>query len=884
MALKLIYTRNCKVFVSGSYFVTQIYWYYDTTFITGANITEGSIVGIKLYYRKLSTGELTLLNAGTYDSLIFNADETSPFNITSGNFAPSLDTYYGYQFCFLNTLVKFSIATADTYPNFELNIFENSPFCTINVFDLTIEHISTNADTGATNGTITVQVLNTYEPTEYSLNGTDWQTSNIFTGLTGDNIYAVWVKDSLGNIKSESVKIEKTDTYNTRWQCQFTNLLNEKWYVDIKEKDYALDALDITLGATPVIINTGSSDGNKFEIIRGSECKLQLISESDFQFSDLFTDDERKYKVVISKDVLTGSVDVKTMQWTGFVLPDIYREPYICVPYIVEVSASDGFGTLKNFDYKFYDGTNYSGILDTWSILKEILNKLNLWLDSVVINSLVETGDTQSNSGNSYLNNPFTFIYVNLEAYEDKDCDFILREILKPFGCRIFQQGGKFWIERINDLAADTVDEFTDTYNNSNPAIIENTSLIIQMTNSAASDATKCVFLNQSQALEILPAWKNSKVKNELMHNTQLIYNGDFTFWDNDLIIGWKKVYPTTFAAINKIQISPDNFGTEITGVSDTFVNANYIVSRKQKLKFSTLDNFNLKIKFYIDSPPNSGTINARMYFQLVYVPPPFTTENYCNYDTSNLIYSFTTDNDGLFISINQESDLNTWREFSLITSLSANTEGYYFVRLFQIVQVLGIPGSRVYNSIKYDYVKLEVNLNENATEIIQEFLGTNFNNISYKPEILDVFHSDAPLADNSSVTYLNPFLLSDNTNTKEWGINQEPILRNLTDTIQAEHRFRTIKLSGTIYSKIFNFSRMIKDVNIPYSLFMVNFESFNIKKSEHEVELIELINYIDGADPSPLYPFPDIFLTEDGQLMIAEDNTGYITLETSQT
>jgi len=894
--LKNLWSGIAKINDGFANVTVALYFWYDKTYEDTGDIYEDSIVGIKMSYAVFSTGlwyEITISNFAD----LRNIDGTAPFNFSTNyalisNGASPPTNFNNFSFCHgLSTLVEFYLKTDTVFPCFGMHLTADSPFCTVYVSDIRITHIATTPDTGTNDGTASITDINSNQPTLYSLDEVTWQTSSIFTGFDGGGggaYYGVSIKDSLGNIDRKTFAIDSVNTYATRWQCTFYDLLGEYWYVDIQEYGYALDPLDITLGAEPVIINTGASDGNKFEIIRGSECKLQLVSETDYQFSDLFTDDERKFKVIISKDVTTGSITAKTTQWVGYVLPDVYREPYLTTPYIVEVSATDGLGTLKNFLYQFTDETAYSGILDQWSIINEILNKLNLWLNLKVINSLAETSaviDFET------MYNPFGTTYVNLEVYDGKDCDFILREILKPFGCRIFQQGGIFWIERIADLAEDTVNYFTDNYAGTNFSITEAESLIIQMTNYAASNETICVFQNQNQILEILPSWKNSKVILKLIENNQLIYNGDFKIIGDAspwVPPGWAEVFPSLANPNNQYftsmrQVSPGKIGVsletdDVDYTPTVLTDANYLVSSKQKLSYNSDIALRLSLRYYIKTI-GSGTPSARLYYTLV--RKTATAEWYLSIDpvTFQFVWYTTTDPDELlYRAINADSEVNQWIELQNDFYLPTTSENeYYYVKLFEVVR---LSGSIHYHYVLYDYVKLELLVNDIFAE--QTFEGNSFNNVSFKPENLDCYHGDATDFINNNIAYKNQLLLIDGSATAEWGDGQEPILRNLCDTIQNEHRFRTLKLTGTIFSKIFNFSRMIKDANIPYSLFMANFESHNIKKATHEVELIELINYIDGANPNPLYPDADIILSEAGDLLVLEDNTGYITLETS--
>lgn len=133
---------------------------------------------------------------------------------------------------------------------------------------------------------------------------------------------------------------------------------------------------------------------------------------------------------------------------------------------------------------------------------------------------------------------------------------------------------------------------------------------------------------------------------------------------------------------------------------------------------------------------------------------------------------------------------------------------------------------------------------------------------------------------DNEILLANNCFLKFDLSPTATWGSSGIPILSDLCKQIMREYRFRTIQLRGVLHGLGLAFYNTVKDSNVPYSLFMQNSTEFDYKQMDHTVELIELIGYIDGDDPSPLNPVNEYILQEDGSKIILEDNTGYILTE----
>jgi hypothetical protein len=60
----------------------------------------------------------------------------------------------------------------------------------------------------------------------------------------------------------------------------------------------------------------------------------------DAAFIDFFTGDEHRFKVLVKKDD-------DSIIWQGYILPDLYSEPYKQVNFFVNFTATDGLARLR---------------------------------------------------------------------------------------------------------------------------------------------------------------------------------------------------------------------------------------------------------------------------------------------------------------------------------------------------------------------------------------------------------------------------------------------------------------------------------------------------------------------------------------------------------
>ena len=91
-------------------------------------------------------------------------------------------------------------------------------------------------------------------------------------------------------------------TYQTKYRLQYTPRNDVKTYIDLKQRDYSGAVTDVTGGPNPLEFSL-ESEGDAFnETIKGSSVTIELMSDSDFQYSAMFNDaDAKSWRVDIYK-------------------------------------------------------------------------------------------------------------------------------------------------------------------------------------------------------------------------------------------------------------------------------------------------------------------------------------------------------------------------------------------------------------------------------------------------------------------------------------------------------------------------------------------------------------------------------------------------------
>src|SRR6185503_10688255 len=138
-----------------------------------------------------------------------------------------------------------------------------------------------------------------------------------------------------------------------------------------------------------------------------------------------------------------------TLEWTGYIIPQFNTKPDLLGPYYTTVTATDGLADLKNYDFLDTSGNDFTGEISAIRILSEMLGSTSLGIN---IRSCVNVFD--ANMDETSNDDPLAQAFIKADIFYDgkdtpQDCEFVVKAILEPFGARLFQSNGVWWIERI---------------------------------------------------------------------------------------------------------------------------------------------------------------------------------------------------------------------------------------------------------------------------------------------------------------------------------------------------------------------------------------------------------------------------------------------------
>lgn len=390
---------------------------------------------------------------------VHNAADTYVSTETSGPDL-TLDDYvlieYNFQFCSSSTLVTFT-PNLTVFPYATKIETANSGLCaTRHLCDLLLtEAVVTNASTATSNdGEVALTVVGDGSSFLYSLNANfSGAVSSVyptytFTGLGVGN-YTAYVKDNYNCITAKHFSVTFNSVYNVRYRGEFDSAITGYTYkVDILERGFSGAITEVKTGPRPFVLTYQGETEDKYKQIIASKATIQLVSETDFYFVDLFTGDERQFLVKFYIDD-GGGFD---LEWLGYLLQQGYEEDYIAAPYIVTVIATDGLADLDEVDYSDVGDKTLLGII------AKCLEPTELGINIRSGVNIFETTHAMTAS-----DDPLIQTYFDTYFLTEKSNAEVITEILKVFGARIYQSQAKWWIIRIEDSSASALPyrEFT---------------------------------------------------------------------------------------------------------------------------------------------------------------------------------------------------------------------------------------------------------------------------------------------------------------------------------------------------------------------------------------------------------------------------------------
>ena len=243
--------------------------------------------------------------------------------------------------------------------------------------------------------------------------------------------------------------------YGLKYLCEYRSKMRDRllYRIEIEERD-AVPLTDATaLRMRPYsdvfTLKWGNSDDPEYTAVKGSSLTLKILCVDDMEYLSLFSVDPLKFRVTIYEYRTDESGEDRPLfLWRGFLSASSYKETFARPPYVVTLSATDGFALLDSMPFRDASGAKFSGQASLSSLLSNCMDALGIDLP---------VSEWIANDGAGGSERTLAAVYVDqtriYDISEDISWKSVLELAVKPFLGQVFQAGGAIHVRRIGSLA-----------------------------------------------------------------------------------------------------------------------------------------------------------------------------------------------------------------------------------------------------------------------------------------------------------------------------------------------------------------------------------------------------------------------------------------------
>lgn len=244
-------------------------------------------------------------------------------------------------------------------------------------------------------------------------------------------------------------------SYGLKYLCEYRSKMRGRllYRIEIEERDAVALTEATALRMRPYSdvfsLKWGSADDPEYMAVKGSSLTLKILCVDDMEYLSLFSVDPLKFRVTIYEyRTDTSGAEQRLMLWRGFLSASSYKESFSHPPYVVTLSATDGFALLDSMPFRDASGAKFSGRTQLSTLLTDSMNALGIDLPISEWVAIDGAGGAERTLSNLYVDQARIY-----EIDEEVSWKRVLELAVKPFLGQIFQAGGVIHVRRIGSLA-----------------------------------------------------------------------------------------------------------------------------------------------------------------------------------------------------------------------------------------------------------------------------------------------------------------------------------------------------------------------------------------------------------------------------------------------
>jgi hypothetical protein len=241
--------------------------------------------------------------------------------------------------------------------------------------------------------------------------------------------------------------------YGKRYLLQQALRDDSKLLVNIYKDGYSGSVYNYEAVSVSLSPNSNSDEPEPGIISSQLNVSFLMSSATDnSNFPDLLTYDDKLYYVEVTRIASTGG---EVVVWRGYTFNDYVTVPFSTGTTQVDIICIDALSFMKNSYYPYTASSN--GLENLYTVLAQGLNSIGYPNSPSLYQCCSYFGSSMANRGASAANEPFSQTYIYKRDLQQKNYYDLIEQIVKSFGCRLFQYKGDWWIMSANEMAASTI-------------------------------------------------------------------------------------------------------------------------------------------------------------------------------------------------------------------------------------------------------------------------------------------------------------------------------------------------------------------------------------------------------------------------------------------
>lgn len=218
--------------------------------------------------------------------------------------------------------------------------------------------------------------------------------------------------------------------------------------IQILERDYTGSVTEAYLMGDGVVLTYGKQDDDELVPFKPSTATLSLFcNDEQADFSDLYTSDPLKYKVLIGEHRNSMLV----LRWVGYISTGRYARPWGRTPFKVTIEANDGMEALMNIPYQVDSTTRHTDTLTIRGLLERLVEPLGVW--TVNMSSIPKISPSQTEDSADVIGIAANAIYEAFNNEVPSHYDLLIA-VLRHFGLQAYFEGEKLCVRSVLGLAS----------------------------------------------------------------------------------------------------------------------------------------------------------------------------------------------------------------------------------------------------------------------------------------------------------------------------------------------------------------------------------------------------------------------------------------------